>query len=184
MFMEDDFTTCEGSLAVLYNAVNKLNANSFSHNWLALRVSYGMNGILMRRCGPSQVPRGWLGTSSPDTVPRSVDTLKYMRYLEQHVARKPVDLLWQEFVMPTQSRRQDALQGTDGREMFVYKCGFISLFPRTEGPNLTTRPTTVLWQQVEPLCSCWICVKLSCPPLPQAVASMHGTNELCMEPSG
>jgi len=48
MFMEDDFNACEGSLGKLPELVQKLDESPGVRRWLALRVSFGLNGILMR----------------------------------------------------------------------------------------------------------------------------------------
>ena len=39
---------CPNALRIIAYAVQKLNAVPMLQPWLALRVSYGMNGILMR----------------------------------------------------------------------------------------------------------------------------------------
>lgn len=46
--LQDDFETCQYGLRGLQYALAKANALPHLHNWLALRVSYGMNGVLMR----------------------------------------------------------------------------------------------------------------------------------------
>lgn len=48
MFMEDDFETCPHSLRYLQYALGRLAAIDIHKNWLALRVSYGMNGLVVR----------------------------------------------------------------------------------------------------------------------------------------
>ena len=39
---------CPNALRIIQYAVQKLNTVPMMQRWLALRVSYGMNGILMR----------------------------------------------------------------------------------------------------------------------------------------
>jgi len=73
MFMEDDFETCHNAIQAIFYATDK--ANAYSPNWLALRVSYGMNGIVMK----------------------SEDALLFADYLWQNVARLPPDLLYGEY---------------------------------------------------------------------------------------
>lgn len=48
MFMEDDFTTCLNGIRILHYALTKVNTVPELRNWVALRVSYGMNGVLLR----------------------------------------------------------------------------------------------------------------------------------------
>ncbi len=73
LFMEDDFDTCGHALRALQYVAQKAHARAPS--WVALRVSYGMNGILMR---------------APDLPPLAA-------YLRAHWARLPPDLLWREW---------------------------------------------------------------------------------------
>jgi len=73
LFMEDDFETCGHALRALRYAL--LKAALRAPDWLALRVSYGMNGIAMRQ----------------------EDLPALAAYLRQHAARLPPDLLWQEW---------------------------------------------------------------------------------------
>ncbi|KFM29335.1 Alpha-1,3-mannosyl-glycoprotein 4-beta-N-acetylglucosaminyltransferase C [Auxenochlorella protothecoides] len=75
-FMEDDFEVCPFALRALHTAAVKANAQRESKGWVALRVSYGMNGVLMHNAD----------------IPDLVD------YLWRHVTRKPPDLLWAEWV--------------------------------------------------------------------------------------
>merc|ERR1712070_97104 len=46
MFMEDDFETCPNAMEAIQYVIDK--ANKYQPNWLAIRVSYGMNGIIMK----------------------------------------------------------------------------------------------------------------------------------------
>ncbi|KAL6771926.1 hypothetical protein ACKKBG_A28325 [Auxenochlorella protothecoides x Auxenochlorella symbiontica] len=75
-FMEDDFEVCPFALRALHTAAVKANAQRESKGWVALRVSYGMNGVLMH----------------------NADIPDLMDYLWRHVTRKPPDLLWAEWV--------------------------------------------------------------------------------------
>jgi len=73
MFMEDDFETCHNAIPAIQYVIDK--ANGYEPNWLALRVSYGMNGIIIK----------------------STDALDFANYLWQHLARVPPDLLYREY---------------------------------------------------------------------------------------
>jgi len=81
MFMEDDFETCTNAIHAVHYAV--LKAERYSPQWLALRVSYGLNGIVMK----------------------SADALKFADFLWQHVSRLPPDLLYAEFRQQLQGGR-------------------------------------------------------------------------------
>eukprot|EP00243_Klebsormidium_subtile_P002976 TRINITY_DN16097_c0_g2_i1.p1 TRINITY_DN16097_c0_g2~~TRINITY_DN16097_c0_g2_i1.p1 ORF type:complete len:384 (+),score=77.74 TRINITY_DN16097_c0_g2_i1:492-1643(+) len=70
MFMEDDFRTCGKALEATKYAIGL--ATEMSPSWLAMRVSYGMNGIVMR----------------------SRDLPPFSDFLREHLARLPPDLLW------------------------------------------------------------------------------------------
>jgi hypothetical protein len=45
MFMEDDFTMCDSGYEAIWHAIGK--SNSYSPDWAGLRVSYGLNGIVV-----------------------------------------------------------------------------------------------------------------------------------------
>ncbi|KAK9816773.1 hypothetical protein WJX72_004931 [[Myrmecia] bisecta] len=94
LFMEDDFRACPHLILTLQYLVRKLNSLPVE-DWLSLRVSYGMNGILLRN------------EMLPDLV----------QYLRLHTARLPPDLLWAEF---TQGFRFELLDVTHGRPSVTY----------------------------------------------------------------
>ena len=48
--MEDDFLPCGNALLGLWYLIGRANADHGAGNWAALRVSYGLNGIVSRVC--------------------------------------------------------------------------------------------------------------------------------------
>lgn len=100
MFMEDDFRVCPNALRIVGYAVRKLNSQPKLAKWLALRVSYGMNGILLR---DEHLPQ--LAT-----------------YLRKHTARLPADLLWMEWI---QGRKRELWDVTKGRPLAVYRSNLL-----------------------------------------------------------
>ena len=94
MFMEDDFRTCEGALKGLRYLVQK--TRTVYPEWLGLRTSYGLNGVVVR----------------------SEDLPGFRDYLLRHQARLPPDLLWTEWVEGT---RADVRERTNARKLIVYR---------------------------------------------------------------
>ena len=90
LLMEDDFVPCEGMIDMVARVVPRVA--SADAQWLALRISYGMNGIVL--------PAG------------EDDVGAFSRYLYAKLARLPPDMLWGEWVAGQQSR---------GRTEYIYK---------------------------------------------------------------
>lgn len=74
--MEDDFEVCPNALRALQYAMAKADSQPETHGWAALRASYGLNGVVVR------------STDLPDLAD----------YFWEHVALKPPDLLWAEWI--------------------------------------------------------------------------------------
>ena len=121
MFLEDDFDTCGHAVRVLQYTLQKLSLRA--PDWLALRVSYGMNGIILRA---------------------GKDAAALAAYLRLHAARLPPDLLWQEWALAGGSRDGDSMgASTQRRLLYVYRQ---NLFAHTgEVSSFSVRPTRRAW---------------------------------------
>ncbi|CAM9349370.1 unnamed protein product [Ectocarpus sp. 12 AP-2014] len=69
LFMEDDMLLCPGGAAAIGRMISK--AHSYHPDWIAIRASFGMNGILIQ----------------------DKDVLTFASYLEMHQKRRPPDHL-------------------------------------------------------------------------------------------
>lgn len=76
LFMEDDFQMCSRTLSLLSYYTDKASRQHGAEGWLSLKVSYGMNGFLLRN---------------------DVDLLTFGEYLLEHQARRPPDHLQTEW---------------------------------------------------------------------------------------
>jgi len=120
MFMEDDFETCPHALYHLHYALRKLNSQQQGRHWLGLRVSYGMNGVLVR----------------------GEDMHRFAEFSAEHITRKPIDLLWQEFSL--HNTEHTAIL-TRGRDQYTYR---YNLFVHTgDVSTFTDRPPRGRWPQ-------------------------------------
>ncbi|EIE24399.1 hypothetical protein COCSUDRAFT_61824 [Coccomyxa subellipsoidea C-169] len=95
LFMEDDFRVCPYTVPTLQYIVRKLNAVPATRNWLSVRLSYGMNGILL--------PTLYLPSLT--------------NYLRTHTARLPPDLLYTEWFA---GKREETWDTVRGRQQYVY----------------------------------------------------------------
>lgn len=75
LFMEDDFRMCPHTMRLLPYILAKLNAMPSVQKWLGLRISYGMNGILLR----------------------SEDLKSFATYMRTRIQLLPPDLIWPEW---------------------------------------------------------------------------------------
>ena len=116
MFMEDDFRSCEGTMQALTYLVDK--ADAVYPQWLGVRFSYGMNGVVMRR----------------------VDLSPFAEYLATHVSRQPPDILWREWV---EGKREDVRSHTLGRKVLVYKWNLMEHIG--EVSTFAVRPNRPKW---------------------------------------
>lgn len=92
MFMEDDFRVCPFMLRALHYVLAK--AHTQQPSWLAIRLSYGMNGVLLR----------------------SSDLGPLIMHMRAGIARKPPDILWQEW-----ATGDDRTQELKARPLMVYR---------------------------------------------------------------
>lgn len=75
MFLEDDFRVCPFALRALAYGITRASAEHASPAWNALRVSFGLNGGVLR----------------------GADVPTLAAYLREHAARRPPDHLWVEW---------------------------------------------------------------------------------------
>lgn len=107
MFMEDDFIACENMISTVLNILD----NKLKDNECGLRISYGMNGVLLNRD----------------------DTIAFINYVEKNFQNLPIDLLIREFMFKKFC--------PPNRVLYVYKqvllehIGGISTFPERNNPN-------------------------------------------------
>lgn len=74
MFMEDDFLPCRDIVPIISYLVNKVSR--LNSDWLALRFSFGMNGILMR----------------------TAELIQFKTYLFDRIAQLPPDMVYEEWL--------------------------------------------------------------------------------------
>jgi len=97
MLMDGTFEMCPLALHHLLYALQKLNTQRKPEDsWLALRVSYGMNGLLLRR----------------------PDQKAFAAFLAQRGATLPVGDIWREFAM---HESDEAAALAKKRELYIYR---------------------------------------------------------------
>jgi len=130
MFMEDDFHVCPHFLRATHYVIEK--ANLVKPNWLGIRVSYGMNGIIMR----------------------SSDLRLLASYLREHTARLPPDLLWQEWV-----GKAPKIPEIAGRQLLVYKHNILDHIGTVS--SFKIRPNRPKWPGCyESMASVWSLIRI------------------------
>eukprot|EP00455_Lapot_gusevi_P039690 TRINITY_DN4455_c0_g1_i2.p1 TRINITY_DN4455_c0_g1~~TRINITY_DN4455_c0_g1_i2.p1 ORF type:complete len:424 (-),score=68.11 TRINITY_DN4455_c0_g1_i2:169-1440(-) len=104
LLMEDDFRLCKMGLMALQHLLAK--AHRYHPNWLVIRVSYGMNGILMHNAGF-----------------KDIET--FAAYLVQHLKRRPPDHLIVEWYA---GETAQSLQYKAGRVHMAYRYNLLEHF--------------------------------------------------------
>ena len=95
LLLEDDFEICPNSLLAILYVIQKVTR--WNSHWLAIRVSYGLNGIIMK-----------LGARA--------DVQRLKLWLADHIhTRQPVDHLFYQFCL------HEANQVDNKRQLFTYR---------------------------------------------------------------
>lgn len=95
LFMEDDFKICPNGLKSIYHLISK--ANAYHINWIAIRCSFGLNGIIYHN---------------------NEDIERFAKYLEDHYTRRPPDHLITEF---SASETPESLKYVNKRVIVGYR---------------------------------------------------------------
>ena len=114
MTMEDDFVACAGLLPTLYSLLRK--AHRYEENWAAIRVSYGLAGVILR----------------------GDDLGAVARYFGARVAKRPPDHLMVEW-MARESDEARAYLG--GRRNLAFRYNVLDHIGATSSLRSTTSPT-------------------------------------------
>lgn len=105
LLMEDDFTICTHGLRSLHYMIDK--ATSYFPNWIGLRVSYGLNGVVLK------------SSDLPALI------AFYEKVLQEHVQHRkrlePPDHLIYSFLYTLQQER-----GHDARPLVAYRYNLFS----------------------------------------------------------
>ena len=89
LFMEDDFITCANMVHIISYLIGKVER--LDPDWLAIRLSFGMNGILMK----------------------ALDLLAFKHVLQQGLTQLPPDLIYQEWL--------EQMQREENRTQYIYE---------------------------------------------------------------
>lgn len=117
MFLEDDMVLCSSGFITLSYLLNK--ASRYHPNWLAIRLSYGMNGILMN----------------------SIDVQVFSQYLLKHQERRPPDHLvveWYAGETPESKAYKGNRANIGFRYNLFHHLGKISTLRTSESPKYLT----------------------------------------------
>jgi hypothetical protein len=95
LFMEDDFEICSNGIKSLYHLISK--ANVYHPSWIAIRCSFGLNGILYHN---------------------NNDLHTFRVYLQKHHQRRPPDHLVTEF---SASETLEAREYVKGRPIVGFR---------------------------------------------------------------
>lgn len=118
LFSEDDMRLCEHGLLALQYLIGK--AEIYEPNWIAIRVSYGMNGIIMRN---------------------GKDLATFADYLDKHQRRRPPDHLVVEW-FGGESTESSGYRGARRNMAFRYNLfdhmGLHSTLRATKSPTYPT----------------------------------------------
>jgi hypothetical protein len=117
LFLEDDMTLCSSGYITLSYLINK--ASRYHPNWLAIRLSYGMNGIIMN----------------------SHDLPAFSSYLLTHQARRPPDHLvveWYAGETPESAAYKGSRANIGFRYNLFHHLGTISTLRKSTSPKYLT----------------------------------------------
>jgi hypothetical protein len=117
MFLEDDMILCASGYQTLSYLINK--ASRYHPNWLAIRLSYGMNGIIMN----------------------SKDVIVFGQYLLKHQARRPPDHLvveWYAGETPESKSYKGSRANIGFRYNLFHHLGTVSTLRSSSSPKYLT----------------------------------------------
>ncbi|KAF0980071.1 hypothetical protein FDP41_001224 [Naegleria fowleri] len=103
LIVEDDFLVCELTLTTLIHIIHKANARFGKDGWAAIRVSSGLNGIIMRN--------------------DNNDISTFADHLERRIGKRPPDHIFAEFCA---RETPESLAYFGNRFMTAYKYNLLS----------------------------------------------------------
>ncbi|KAG2389287.1 hypothetical protein C9374_013847 [Naegleria lovaniensis] len=103
LIVEDDFLVCELTLTTLIHIIHKANARFGKDGWAAIRVSSGLNGIIMRN--------------------DNNDISTFADHLERRIGKRPPDHIFAEFCA---RETPESLAHFGNRFMVAYKYNLLS----------------------------------------------------------